>query len=178
MSCCICVNICIKIQSADWTQAGFKDEPYISWLCWYPDWRRLGWLAFLFYLPLVGHLPAAGKNDFGLAIMVIWNSVDSVFDICGGFLFLCLNCLMISVKKYFASSFFTLCLGCRSISLFSNVTCEANAFSNLTILFLMSATGCFVLYLVIAIHCWVNEEHAHLVKCVLHIPLQWGYELA
>ena len=96
----ICIRICTTVGSAAWAWVGLKDRAFISQFCWFPCWCRLGWFMFWFWLPLAGSPPEPAKSGLRLTIPLMWNTAVLLTDVGVWFLFMLLNCLMMSVKSF------------------------------------------------------------------------------
>ena len=94
------VKMGAKVGSAASTWARHQGGSIVCWYCWFLPWWRLAWFAFRIWVHLAGPLPALSESGLRLAILTIWYPVDSLFNIGGGFLFLLLNCQIISIRKF------------------------------------------------------------------------------
>ena len=136
---------------------------------------KVGLIHISVWLLPAGPLPGPAKSGLILAIPVTWNVVASTFADSGAFLFLLLNYLMISVRRFSASisfclilwcnSVFSLCLFSKSVSLLSTeVVMKLMLFLTQIFCLWCHLLSIFVLCIVIAIHAWLSLEHAHRVN--------------
>ena len=147
-------RICTKVESPAWAWAGPNHAAIISWFFYFHIDKVSVGFCLDFDCLLSQSVPPPGKKWSLISHISNIKLGWFIFDICGRFLFLLLNCLMMSVRKFSApgflclifscNCFFLLCFWSGSVSLPPIVTCsEVSAFSNSAILFLMASTVCF-----------------------------------